>query len=163
MPHMFRIDFVTNHANGLIESGKVIVTADSHELAQDIICQQLNLPPSRTRFESQKIKPPCYQIESQQTYPDKKTTKRTARDLPGPPGRFQVTVVASNVNAQNEQHALRKVGEELCARGTQTRLRHNLQLAIDCSTTAVPSRPMSPLEELEMFQPKGRVQGGRVR
>src|SRR5262245_36721115 len=59
--HMFRLEYVTNHANGVVESGKVIVCADSHDQALDVICVQLDLPPSRTRIlQSIKVKPACY-------------------------------------------------------------------------------------------------------
>jgi hypothetical protein len=163
---MFRVDFVTNHVNGLVETGKVIVLAESHDMAHDIVATQLNLPISRTRFDSSKIKPPCYSVDSNQYYPNKKVSLRSARatDL-APVQRYQITVQASNVNGQSEQQVMRKVGEELQARGTQTRLRHNLEMSVDCSTVNEPTKPPSALEKIEMFQPRAKrgVQGGQMR
>jgi hypothetical protein len=159
---MFRVDFITNHANGMVEAGKVIVLAESHDMAHDLVCTQLNLPPSRTRCDSAKIKPPCYAVENRQSYPTTKKSMRSARDL-SPTQRYQITVQASNVNGQSEQQVLRKVGEELCARGTQTRLRHNLQMSIECETGDKRASPPSALEKIEMFRPSNPVQGGRMR
>ena len=78
--HMFRVDFVCNHVNGLVETGKVLVVAESHDQARDLVCSQLNLPPTRTRtIASDKIKPPCYTIETHQSYPTTKVSMRTQR------------------------------------------------------------------------------------
>jgi hypothetical protein len=164
--HLFRVDFITNHANGLVETGKVLVMAESHDMAHDLTAVQLNLPASRTRFDSSKIKPPCYQVDNNQYYPNKKVSVRSARDTElAPVQRYHITVQASNVGGQSEQQVMRKVGEELQARGTQTRLRHNLQMAIECSTAETQSKPPSTMEKIEMFGAKaaGRVQGGRVK
>jgi hypothetical protein len=167
MAHMFRIDFITNHVNGMVEAGKIIVVAESHEQAADLVCQQCNLPPSRTRCESTKIKPPLYQVENRQSYPEKKaSTIRTQREPPLPVQRFFIEVTASNVSGHSEHQVLRKVGEELCARGMQTKLRHHLQMSVDCRTADDTTAPGSqtPMEKIEMYgQRNGRVQGGQVR
>jgi hypothetical protein len=166
MAHMFRIDYITNHVNGMVESGKIIVVAESHEQAADLVCVQLNLPPSRTRCESAKIKPPLYQVENRQSHPaEKKVAIRSQREPPLPTQRFYIEVTASNVSGQNEHQVLRKVGEELCARGMQTRLRHHLQMSVDCHTSDdAKAGPASPMEKIEMYgRHNGRVQGGQVR
>lgn len=163
MAHMFRVDYISNHANGLVETGKIIVVAESHDMARDLVCQQLNLPSSRTRCDSSKIKPPCYPIESHQTYPTTKVSVRSQRDAPlAPTQRFHITVDAST-HGQSEQQVLRKVGEELQARGAQARLRHNIPMKIECETVQSPSSAPSPLEKLEMYGPRSRVNGGQVR
>jgi hypothetical protein len=164
MPHMFRVTFVTNHVNSMVETGKVLVLAEGHEQALDIVCRQLNLPPSRTRaLDSQKIKPPCYTVETSQNYPTTKVSMRSQRDAPlAPTQRFHIVVDAST-HGQSEQQVLRKIGEELQARGAQTRLRHNIPMKIECETVTPSSGPPSALEKIEMFQPRDRVQGGPVR
>jgi hypothetical protein len=158
------VDYTTNHVNGMLETGKVIVIAESHEMAHDLVCQQLELPPSRTRCESAKIKPPCYSVGNKQSYPDKKVSVRSAREPLAPRQKFHVTVTASNVNGQSELQAMRKVGEELCARGTQSHVRHNLEMSVDCSTSETSSKSPNTMEKIEMYGARnGRVQGGQVR
>src|SRR5262245_28787017 len=153
MAHMFRVDFITNHVNGLVETGKVIVLAESHQMANDIVATQMNLPVSRTRFDSAKIKPPCYSVENHQSYPNKKISIRSQRDAPlAPTQRFRLTVDAST-HGQSEQQVLRKVGEELQARGMQTRLRHNIPMKIECESVEPSTGPPHPLEKIQMFRP----------
>jgi hypothetical protein len=163
---MFRIQFICNHANSMIEQGKALVVAESHEQALDLICTQLNLPPSRTRaLDSIKIKPSCYVVESQQIYPTTKVSMRSQRDAPlAPVQRYHITVDA-NTHGQTEQQVLRKIGEELQARGAQTKLRHNIPMSISCETVEKTSSPETPLERIETYRPSvnRRVQGGQVR
>jgi hypothetical protein len=163
MAHMFRVDYITNHVSGLVETGKVIVVAESHEQAHDVVTTQLNLPPSRTRCESSKIKPPCFVAETSQYYPQAKVSVRSQRDAPlAPTHRFHITVDA-NTHGQSEQQVLRKIGEELQARGAQTKLRHNIPMSIACETISPSSSPPSGLEKIEMYGARGKVQGGQVR
>jgi hypothetical protein len=168
MSHMFRVDFICNHANGMVESGRSIVVAESHEQVIDIICTLQNLPPSRTRIiDSVKIKPPCYSVETRQSHPNAKPAMRNQRDGLEPQQRYQLFVQVSNVYAHGENQALRKAGEELIARGMQTRLRHNLEMMIDCSEGSSTSpRKTSPLERIEMLGARANkrgLQGGRVK
>ena len=77
MPHMFRVDYCCNHINTVVESGRAIVMAESHQQALDIICDQFCLPPSRTRaIESVKVKPPIFSVDAHQSYPDRKISQR---------------------------------------------------------------------------------------
>lgn len=164
--HMFRIEYVTNHANGIVESGKVIVMCDSHEQAIDIICLQLNLPPSRTRvLQSNKIKPPCYPVESRQSHPSAKVSMRSQRDVPPPEHQnFSVTITASNVRGGGERQVLRKIGDELQSRAAMLPSRHNLELSIECATRNGRDRAPTGLARLEMLRPGAhRVQGGPMR
>ena len=166
MSHMFRVDFITHHANGTVETGKVIVLAESHDQARDIVCAQLKLPTSRTQAETTKVKPPCYQVESHQDSVHKKPSVRSQREPLAPTQRYQITVQATNVHGQSEQQVMRKVGEELQARGAQTKLRHNINMSIDCSAADnAPKGSPSTLEKIEMYgvQSGGRVSGGQVR
>jgi len=168
MAHMFRVDYATNHVNGMVETGKIIVVAESHEMAHDLTCRQLQLPASRTRFDSVKIKPPCYAIENRQSYPEKKMgsirTQRDPREAPAPMQKFHITVEASNVNGQSELQVMRKLGEELTARGMQSHVRHGLQMSVDCSASEdTPTKPPSGLEKIEMLGVRSKVQGGQVR
>jgi hypothetical protein len=161
MSHMFRVDYITNHANGMVETGKVLVLAESHDMAHDLVCQQLNLPTSRTRCDSTKIKPPCYAVENGQHHPQAKVSVRSQRDAPlAPTQRFHITVDAST-HGQSEQQVLRKIGEELQARGAQTRLRHNIPMKIECEPVEKKA-PMSPMEKIEMYAPRKPTQGGKV-
>ena len=164
--HMFRIEYVSNHASGIVESGKVIVMCDSHEQALDIICLQLNLPPSRTRvLQSNKIKPPCYPVESRQSYPTVKVSSRAGRDEPPQEHRnFSVVITASNVRGGGERQVLRKIGDELQSRAAMLPSRHNLELSVECSTHNGRDRAPSGLARLEMLRPGShRVQGGQMR
>jgi hypothetical protein len=163
MAHMFAVDYICNHVSGLVETGKVIVLAESHEQAHDIATTQLNLPPSRTRCESSKIKPPCYVAAMSQYYPNSKVSVRSQRDAPlAPTHRFHITVDA-NTHGQSEQQVLRKIGEELQARGAQTKLRHNIPMSIACETVDAKASAASPMEKIEMYgRQGGRVTGGRT-
>jgi hypothetical protein len=163
---MFLVDFITNHINGVVETGKVIVVADSHALAIDIVATHLNLPPSRTRFDTEKKKPPFFSVENHQHYPTKRPVIRTEIGDSTAPQHYQILVQASNVLGRSEQQAIRKLGEELQARGSQTRLRHNLELLIECTTADKQrSTPINALEKIEMYgarSAKRAVQGGRA-
>lgn len=167
MAHMFLVEYVTNHVNGMVESGKVIVIADSHEQTHDVVCQQLQLPTSRTRCEAGKIKPPCYSLESHESYPDKKPSMVRPDREREVRVRFNATIVVSNVVGHSERQVIRKIGEELIARGMQARLRHHLQMTVDCSPSDIPEpsrRSLGAMEKIEMFRPTaGRVQGGRIK
>jgi hypothetical protein len=166
MPHMFRIEYVTNHASGQVETGKILVVAESHEQAHDLTCQFYNLPPTRTRFVvSDKVRPPIIRIDTNQYYPNTRVSVRSARERElAPIQRHQVTVQASNVSGQNEQQAIKKVSEELWARAKQSQLPHHLQMSVDCEIVAEKTSPPSTLEKIEMFgaRPGGRVQGGKT-
>lgn len=164
--HMFRVDFVTNHVSGMIETGKIIVMAESHDQANDIVVEMMKLPASRTRCESSKIKPAFYKVESRQGYPSKKTG--TWSSAYGADTtifqRYQVMIEVTNVTGGNEQEVLRKIGEELQARGAQTKRRHNLQMLINCFPGQRPSAPATAMEKIEAYGKRGgRVSGGQVR
>lgn len=164
MSHMFIIEYLTNHVNGMVEAGKVIVVADSHEQASDVVCQQLQLPASRTRCESTKIKPPCYPLETHESYPEKKRVPMYREREPETRTRWSVTVTASHVVGQNERQVLCKVAEDLIARARQTRLRHHLEMSVDCSETNPPAGRTGMMEKIELLRPTGgRVQGGPMR
>jgi len=170
MAHMFLIDYIANHVNGMVESGKALVVADSHDQAHDLLCLQMQLPPTRTRSESMKIKPPCYSLQSRESHPDKTPASdrtRAPQRERDPRMRFHVNVTTTNVVGHNERQVLRKIGEELIARGMQASARHHLQMTVDCwlaAESATSARSMTPMEKIETYGARsGRVQGGQVR
>lgn len=169
MAHMFRISFVCNHVNNLVETGKVIILAESHEQAIDLTCAHLNLPPSRTRaLESTKLKPSCYVVETHQDYPNARVSMRTQRDPTAPPApvhRYQVTVEVSGARGQTETQALRKVAEDLQARAMHSPTRHHLNMSINCNEIEDHGRSNGTMARVEMFgaRSQGRVNGGSVR
>jgi len=163
MAHMFHLEFITNHANGQVETGTVLVLADSHEQARDFVCMQLNLPPSRTRIaECFKVKPPCHVLSNRQFH--QSSGSHQPRDgQRGLPERYNFFIQVSNVIGHSEQQALRKIGEELQARGSQRALKHNLEIAIDATTVGPTSGKRSTLETIEFYRPASKpMQGGRV-
>jgi hypothetical protein len=169
MSHLFRLNFVTNHVNGLVETGRVLLLAESHEQAFDLLCAHLNLPSSRTRvIEGLKLKPSFYTVETHQEYPTTKVSMRTAHDPTRPPlvsHRYHIAVDVSNVKGVSETQVLRKVAEELHARGTHSRLRHGLQMSINCEEIGESERAagMGTLEAIEFYRPASKpLQGGRV-
>jgi len=163
--HMFHVDFITNHPNGLVQQGKVLVVADSHEQASDVVCMHLNLPPSRTRCDSYKIKPPL-QVLSERQFQQSATRRRESAPPSerSVPAAYTFNIQASNVIAHSEGQALRKIGEELQARGARTPLRYNLELSIDTSITERGSGSRrSTLEAIEFYRPSTKpMPGGRV-
>jgi hypothetical protein len=136
MPHMFKIEFITNQVDGLTKGGKVLVVAESHEQAFELVCAHLKLPISRTRvLDSFKIKPPCYSIEVHEHHLNAKASVRhagVARTNVSSSQRYTLTVHAS-VHGQSEQQIMRKVGEELQARGANMQTKHNLIMEVDCA------------------------------
>jgi len=163
--HMFLMNYVTSHASGMVESGKAVVAAESHEQAHDLLCLQLQLPPSRTRSESIKIKPPCYTLESRERHPETKPSQQARPEREREQRtRFHANISVSNVVGHNERQVLRKIGEDLFSRGMQTQSKHHLQLTVDCwqaDGPEAPSRSMSPMEKIETYATRnGRVQGG---
>jgi hypothetical protein len=165
MAHMFLVEYVTNHVNGMVESGKVIVIADSHEQTHDVVCQHMQLPTSRTQCKAGKIKPPCYVVKSRESYPDKQPSAAARPDREREPRvRYNATIAASNVAGRSEREVLRKIGEELVARGMLTQLRHHLQMTVDCSPAGNSKSPLSAMQKIEMYRPTGwGMQGGPVR
>jgi hypothetical protein len=169
MAHLFRVNFICNHVNGLVETGRVVLLAEGHEQAFDLLCAHMNLPPSRTRvIEGVKLKPAIYTVETHQEYPTTKVSMRTARVPSAPPvtHRYHIAVDVSNVKGVSETQVLRKVAEELHARGTHSRLRHGLQMSINCEEVGEPQRRTDgTMARIEMYgaSPAGRVQGGQVR
>jgi hypothetical protein len=163
--HLFQIEFITNHASGLIETGKALLLADSHEQAYDFVCVHLNLPKSRTRvIECFKVKPPCHVLSNRQF---QESPNRVSRP-PGErsiPERYNFFIQVSNVIGHSEHQALRKIGEELQARGSQRALLHNLEISIDTSIEARGGKgaPHSALEVIEFYRPATKpMQGGRT-
>src|SRR4030095_5649286 len=113
MPQTYRVDYITNHAGGQVETGKVVVLADNHELALEIVAAQLNLPPSRTRFDTTKIKPPCYAVESNHGYATHKPSVHARGDAPLVPSRrFHFTIDASAAG-RTEREVLYKIDGDL--------------------------------------------------
>ena len=164
MAHMFKIDFICNHVNSMVESGRAVVVAESHEQAMDIVCQQLSLPASRTRCtESVKVKPPCHVIESRQSHPKAQPVAHNGRGV-GPVQHYAMAVLASHVHGTSEDQAIRKVGEELAARGQQRRQLHGLDLSVEVWPVQQGAKgAASALERIEMYGTrKGKVSGGRV-
>src|SRR5262245_1953567 len=106
MSHMFQIEFITNHVNGMVETGTVLVVADSHEQAQDLVCLQLNLPPSRTRLnECFKVKPPCYVLSNRQVKPSVKKVQMRPSER-SMPERYNFFIQVSNVFGHSERQAI---------------------------------------------------------
>ena len=162
MAHMFKLDFICNHVNSMVESGQAVVVAELHEQAVDIVCTQLGLPPSRTRCESVKVKPPCHVVRNHQSHPNARPVVRNG--AVGPVQHYQLAVLASNVHGTSEEQIIRKVGEELSARGVGRRLAHGLDMSVEVwPVSKGAGGAASALERIEMYgSRRGKVSGGRV-
>jgi hypothetical protein len=162
---MYQVDYITNHVNGMVESGCAIILADSQVLAIDLIERELNLPPSRTRCEVAKIKPPVYKVKSRQSYPaaDKKPQMRAFSDA-SDMRHFHVLIEVTRVRAESEDQACRRIGEELIGRANKLRNRHHLEMSVQCfDGKPRASGPLGTMAKIEMSRPsRGRVQGGRM-
>lgn len=165
MPHMFRVDYITNHAGGMVETGKVIVLAESQDEAFKIVAAEQNLPASRTRFDATKIKPPCYPVETNQAYVNAKTTlRRTRDDAPLVPSRSYHVVIDAVAQGRYERQVLYKVAEDLHSRAAGRPPRHNVSMAITCQAAGPQASPRTGMSEIETYRPATKpIQGGRVR
>jgi hypothetical protein len=164
MPQMYRVDYITNHAGGMVETGKVIVLAESQEEAHKIVAAEQNLPPSRTRFDATKIKPPCYPVETNQAYAGPKTSVRARGDAPLVPSRSYHVVIDAIAHGRYERQVLYKVAEDLHARAAGRQSRHNVSMAITCQAAGPQASPRTGMGAIETYRPATKpIQGGRVR
>src|SRR5262245_1549560 len=163
MPHMFRVDYITNHAGGMVQTGKVIVLAESQEEAHKIVAAEQNLPPSRTRFDATKIKPPCYPVETNQAYAGPKTSVRTRADAPLVPSRNYHVLIDAIANGRYERQVLYKIAEDLHSRAAGRPPRHNVTMAVTCQPAGPQASPRTGMDAIETYRPATKpIQGGRT-
>lgn len=165
MPHMFRVDYITNHASGMVETGKVIVIAESQDEAYKIVAHEQNLPPSRTRFDATKIKPPCYPVETNRAYVGHKPgAVRSRDDAPLVPSRSYHVIIDAVAHGRYERQVLFKVAEDLHLRARGQLPRHNVTMAVTCQPAGPQASPRTGMTEIETYRPATKpIQGGRVR
>jgi len=164
MPHMFRVDYITNHASGMVQTGKVIVLAESQEEAHKIVAAEQNLPPSRTRFDATKIKPPCYPVETNRAYGGPKTSAvRRRDDAPLVPSRNYHVIIDAVASGRYERQVLYKIAEDLHARAAGRPPRHNVSMAITCQAAGPQASPRTGMDTIETYRPATKpIQGGRT-
>lgn len=163
MAHLFRVDYITNHAGGIVETGKVIVLAESQEEAHKIVAAEQRLPPSRTRFDATKIKPPCYAVENHQAHVSAKTTVRARSDAPLVPSRSFRVIIDAVAHGRYERQVLFKVAEDLHCRAAGRPPRHNVTMAVKCEAAGSQASPRTGMDTIETYRPATKpIQGGRV-
>ena len=114
---MYRVHFVT-HWESYIERGDYLICSDSIEQAQNSVALYLNLPRSRTQFETARVKPSIHKLEHTEQPIGDKASKRNlglAHGRDRPVEREQVTSfhlkASAVIRARSPEQAFRRFNQ----------------------------------------------------
>src|SRR5215471_9696720 len=160
---MYSVDYTT-HFEHAIEVGSVVVCATDHDAAGVMVMHELNLPTSRTRVETTRVKPSIFRLASKQIAKPNGHQRRNpvhnSRREPTELIKYHFEI-SGNVLAPDEKSALRRLAESVDNKGNRKgTANHTSHLVIDCKEASDYQRRAKGLEAIEIYRQRPGVQGG---
>lgn len=173
---MYRVKFALPLAENMVDLGDVLVCAASNELAQDLVCQVLEIRRSDAQFDVARIKPSLYQLGRKEAKNSLATADALLVDanlassatFPGvtenKPDEFWWNVVAqANIRAEHETLAILKMATALQREMRGEQQKGSLRdLDIKCDRMEYHPRPPA-IEKNALYAVTRILQGGATR
>ncbi len=150
---MYQVSFQTHYENK-IDMGKVLICAETAESASDLVIVAMELPRSKTKCESVRIKPSIYKLERREVHKPKGIS--VVNGGGDSPMRNYRCNASATIRATNEDHAMRRLAtsiDERCASDKAMIPNYASSLVLDCEQIVDQGR-MKRLESVELYKGK---------